>query len=63
MNTAAKIPTIYTHYRVNGDKVTEKTYKLVRATLQMQLLTPYQEHKQRISLSNYSIHTIFEITF
>lgn len=58
-----KIPTISLHYFVNGQQVSKRTYDLCKQSLQTMLLEPYQEVKQRIPISRYSIHTIFELTY
>lgn len=58
-----KIPTISVHYYVNGEKVSKRTYDLCKQSLQTMLFEPYQETKQRIPISRYSIHTIFELTY
>ena len=64
MSTPAKqIPTISVHYYVNGSKVSKRTYEVCKQSIQMLLTEPYTETKQRIPISRYSIHTIYELVY
>lgn len=58
-----KIPIISLHYYVNGEKVTKRVYDLCKQSIQLLLTEPYTETKQRIPISLYSIHTIYELTY
>ena len=64
MSTPKKqVPTISVHYFVNGEKVTKRTYELCKQSIQLLLTEPYTETKQRISITRYSIHTIYELVY